>query len=337
MKKRIFIAAILALCAVIAFCACGNTPEATTEASTAPVATDAEYTQSPEIITVENGLEYKSNADGGCTVVRASTELTGDIVIPSEHDGLAVTAIGDEAFDSCAGITSVKLPAGVKTIGQFAFSHCSSLESVTLGKETARIGDFAFFACTSLKSFCVPAENATFVSSGGAIYSVFGDLVAVPATTAGEFTVDNGTYEIAPCAFISCSRITKIVLPETVEEIGDYAFDGCSALTELTLPDSVTAIGEYAFSFCASLEKLAVPAGVAKISDGAFWCCDALKEITLPAGVTEIGEDAFYDCVSLEKIIFGGTLSEWESVEKRDGWNTGTDLTVICSDVAPEE
>lgn len=337
MKKRIIIAAILALCAVLTLCACGDTPEATTETSAPIDTTGTEYTPSPEIITVENGLEYKSNADGGCTVVRASSELTGDIVIPSEYGGLAVTAIGDEAFASCAGITSVKLPAGVKTIGQFAFSHCTSLESVSLGKETDRIGDFAFFDCTSLKSFHVPAENAALFSSGGALYSRLGDLVAVPAATKGEFTVADGTYGIAPCAFISCRNITKIVLPETVEEIGDYAFDGCSALTELTLPDGVTAIGEYAFSFCASLENVAVSAGVAKISDGAFWCCDALKEISLPAGVTEIGEDAFYDCVSLEKIIFGGTFAEWEAIVKGNGWDAGTDLTVICSDVAPEE
>ena len=337
MKKRIFIALLLAACAAFALCACGETAEQTDAIETV-VSTNDEpiYTGEPDKITVENGLEYFTSG-GGCVVLKASKELEGDIFIPSEHGGLAVTAIGDEAFFGCEKITSVTLSDSIAEIGQFAFARCAALKTVALSKETRKIGDFAFFGCASLESFSVPSENAALFSSGGALYSRLGDLVAVPAATKGEFTVADGTYGIAPCAFVSCRNITKIVLPETVEEIGDYAFDGCSALTALTLPDGVTAIGEYAFSFCSSLEKLAVPTNVAKISDGAFWCCDALKEITLPAGVTEIGENALDGCGSLEKVIFGGTFAEWEAIIKGDGWNAGTKFTVICSDVTPEE
>ena len=50
-----------------------------------------------------------------------------------------------------------------------------------------------------------------------------------------------------------------IVIPESitfenskysVTSIGDSAFVGCSSLTSVTIPNSVTSIGDYAFSYC---------------------------------------------------------------------------------------
>lgn len=40
-----------------------------------------------------------------------------------------MTAIGNEAFIECSGLTSATLPAGVTKIGEAAFDHCISLAS----------------------------------------------------------------------------------------------------------------------------------------------------------------------------------------------------------------
>ena len=330
--RRTTIAVILAVCAALTLCACGNDmPAETTEQSTAAT-TAATDVQTP--VTVESALTFSSNGDGeSCTVTAAHASLSGDVKIPSEHGGLAVTAIGKEAFFGCEKITSVTVPSGVTDIGDLAFARCSALEKITLSEDVQKIGEFVFFECGSLKEIAVSTRNQHFKSVGGALYTSLCDaLVAVPAATEGEFTVADGTYEIAPCAFISCSAITKITLPDTIEEIGEYAFDGCSALTEINIPDGVGKIGEYAFAFCTSLESVSLPQSVTKISDGTFWCCDAVKEIALPVGITEIGEYALADCGLLEKIYFGGTLAEWEAVEKAPLWDGGAKYTVICSD-----
>ncbi|MBO4501926.1 MAG: leucine-rich repeat protein, partial [Clostridia bacterium] len=44
-----------------------------------------------------------------------------------------------------------------------------------------------------------------------------------------------------------CSKITAIVIPNSVTSIGCNVFANCSGLTSIVIPDSVTAIGEGAF------------------------------------------------------------------------------------------
>ena len=63
-------------------------------------------------------------------------------------------------------------------------------------------------------------------------------------------TVKYGITSIGDYAFMGCSGLTELTLPNSVRSIGESAFRGCSGLTELILPNSVTSIGNYAFSDC---------------------------------------------------------------------------------------
>ena len=76
---------------------------------------------------------------GGFTYTMAENEaaITGyddasveNLMIPKALDGYAVAAIGDNAFASCADITSVSVPASVTAIGENAFGEADSLERI---------------------------------------------------------------------------------------------------------------------------------------------------------------------------------------------------------------
>ena len=54
--------------------------------------------------------------------------------------------------------------------------------------------------------------------------------------------------------------MSKIVLPDGLEQVGRNAFSGCASLSELSIPDSVTAIGKDAFTGCKTL-TIHAPAG----------------------------------------------------------------------------
>ena len=62
--------------------------------------------------------------------------------------------------------------------------------------------------------------------------------VTVPTTLGGKPVTSIGEE-----AFVDCSGLTSVTIPNSVTSIGDGAFIGCSGLTSVTIPNSVTSIG----------------------------------------------------------------------------------------------
>ena len=62
-------------------------------------------------------------------------------------------------------------------------------------------------------------------------------------------TVPDGITEIGESAFYG-STATKIILPETLEEIRSYAFGNCYNLKEITLPASLKNLEYYIDDTC---------------------------------------------------------------------------------------
>jgi len=96
-----------------------------------------------------------------------------------------------------------------------------------------------------------------------------------------------------------------IVIPETIIDdygmeypvtfIYDYAFMGCSGLTSIQIPNSVIAIGWSAFADCSGLTSIEIPNSVISIGPSAFSNCSSLKSVTSHImDVFETGYEAFY-------------------------------------------
>lgn len=68
---------------------------------------------------------------------------------------------------------------------------------------------------------------------------------------------EDGTYSVTDCyENITKVKIPKKYLGKPVTIIGEDAFADCSRLTNIVIPDSVTSIGNYAFSDCSSLKTV---------------------------------------------------------------------------------
>lgn len=132
------------------------------------------------------------------------------------------------------------------------------------------------------------------------------DSAFVGCTGLTEITIPDTVISIGESAFATCSNLTKITIPETVTSIGNGMFAGCSKLTDVTLPDNITSIGERMFRECSSLTSITLPESVTSIGEGAFISCGKLQEITIPKAVTEIGRGAFEKCFLFESITFSG-------------------------------
>ena len=125
------------------------------------------------------------------------------------------------------------------------------------------------------------------------------------ANIPASVTYSGTTYSVTSIgiyAFLTCSSLTSITIPNSVTSIGGYAFAECSSLTSVTIPNSVTSIGEGAFAGCTGLTSITIPNSVTSIGNYAFALC-GLTSVTIPNSVTSIDEGAFYGCSSLKKIV----------------------------------
>ena len=220
-------------------------------------------------------------------------------------------------------VTDLTLPDSVSNIGEWAFYNYQGLTSVKIGSGVTNIAQTAFNNCPStlFDTTTIPGTRLLdgWVIEG--IQSFEGDL---------ELT---GIRGIADKAFLSCSGLTAVTLPDSVINIGDSAFFGCNGLTTVTIGKNVRHIGVAAFSGCNNLKEVHVanlpawcnstigsfeanplyyahnlyvddellteaiiPDGVTTINSFVFCGCTNLTTVNIPGSVTSIGSNAFYGC-----------------------------------------
>lgn len=196
------------------------------------------------------------------------------------EEGSQLTSIGYRSFYHLYGISSLVIPHAVTTVSAEAFSYCYSLQSVKFESggtsgSSLQLGDDVFRGCTLLESITIPSNRI---------------LKDIP----------NG-------AFIDCSSLSSVNLPNTVETIGDDAFYWCINLPSINLPASLTIIGNRVFFRCEKIKSLNTN-NVERIGDKAFQECVALSDLTIGSKLTSIGEYAFDGCFSLNSLTIPGTV-----------------------------
>ncbi|MBQ8341371.1 MAG: leucine-rich repeat domain-containing protein [Clostridia bacterium] len=257
---------------------------------------------SVQAVTVSNGTRIADYAFEGCASLTAVTLPAG------------IVHIGGRAFFGCRHLTAITLPVGLKTIGGQAFADCVALTSVTLPESLEEIGFEAFADCNSLNHISLPftgrSANDTEYTNFGYIFgasSYVENAVRVPASLR-TVAVTAGNW-IADYAFEGCASLTAITVPANATKIGGRAFFGCENLCSVSLPVGLQSIGGQSFEGCGALTAITVPDHVREIGYGAFADCSALMTITLPfVGNTANSADA-----SHFGYIFGAALPEENS------------------------
>lgn len=99
------------------------------------------------------------------------------------EEGMAITRIGEYAFQNCGALEAIDLPKTLTEIGEYAFYSCSSLTTVEFPEGLETIGEDAFEYCSSLESVYIPTSVETvgsyaFYGTYGTIYVAFSEAEA---------------------------------------------------------------------------------------------------------------------------------------------------------------
>lgn len=279
----------------------------------------------------QDQFTFELNKDSqGYTLTGIVSAASSDIVIPAEHEGLPVTAIGSSAFYAWTDLTSVVVPDSIVSIGSKAFMDCTALKAITLPAQMQEIGSYAFNGCIALERIAIP-EGITEIANNCFDGCTSLERVTLPSTlirikkygfaqckALNDIALPDGMTGIGANAFYSCQSMVSMVLPDSIISIGEYAFHGCTNLKSINLPKGVTKISEYTFGMCQSLTELPINENVTQICANAFSHCHGLVEIHLPEGLKTIKTRAFAQCDNLESVYLGAGLSTLEAYAFQD-------------------
>ena len=284
------------------------------------------------------------------TVANEQATITGvanipsscDLVVPSQVDGITVTAIGDSVCQHNGRVTSLTIPDSIQSIGYMSFYNCYSLQSLEIGAELESLGERVFDSCRQLATITVAAGNAAFTAENNILYDKGKTrFVLVPRTvteveipaavteidaallqqfrglTSLTVAAGNATYSAQDNVLYNADKTLLIIapssltgtfeIPATVTEIGADAFSG-SDVSAVVFPSALRKIGDSAFCSCDSLEAIELPADLDTIGVGAFQSCNGLRGADL-GGVKDIGASAFEWCNSLTAIVIPNTTT----------------------------
>ena len=156
--------------------------------------------------------EYLSNPDPRIEIVKASTSVSGDVVVPSTLGGYPVVSLGAESFYRCSSMTSVTIPDCVTSIGDDAFKRCTALTNVVIGSGVASIGEYAFSTCANLATVYLPAsyDGPTDMFPDNVDIVIYGAPEPVQVTVSFDA---NGAEGDVPDAIV-CEEGSAVTLPD---------------------------------------------------------------------------------------------------------------------------
>ncbi len=230
----------------------------------------------------ENGFDYLVVDSGTGAEIVTYYGLGGDVVIPETLGGLPVVSIqsGAIACQEQTQVTSITLPATLRTFDAYAITGNTSLKTITLQE-----------------------GNSSLKLVDGVLYNAGGtELLLYPAADERTaFAVPAGVRVLGRGAFYGARNLGAVELPNsviTIESAGTNlagVFEGCTSLRAISIPPAVSQIGDYAFMDCTALSKVKFSYSFSKlqIGLGAFLNCPNLKSVNLYSNISEIKAEAF--------------------------------------------
>lgn len=203
-----------------------------------------------------------------------------NLEFPEQYD-----IVRKNQFRGCHFLQNIHFSGGVTRFRAGAFRDCVCLQQIVFPDSLEIIEQNAFSGCSGLES-AVPEQRDRHHPS---------------------------VVSIEKAAFKNCTRLTEVILPNSVAEIGVSAFENCTSLREVSVPCKVETLSSRLFAGCRSLEKVSLSVRNSKggihVADNCFNGCSSLARVEGSRLISRIGNDAFVDCAALKTLPLSSRLT----------------------------
>jgi len=220
--------------------------------------------------------------------------------------------ISNGVFKKCRdlSIEVTVIPDGIHTVGKSycekLFPFCDSVKSVVLPKSVKRIyTGFSGQKELSSLEFGGTMEQWKAVKITDKLWRSGTKLKAVKCS---DGVVELEPYEIKDGVLTKCYfAFEEFSISAGVTEIADEAFIYCSSLEKLEIPESVKKIGKCSFAFCKSLKQIVSKSSEYPCENGLLFSKKTSRllatvcgKVTIPAFIKSLDSFALQNCTEVE-------------------------------------
>ena len=195
----------------------------------------------------------------------------------------------------------------VTQIADSAFMSNRNITRVELPATVTAISSYAFYNCASL---------TTVVLDDSSQLTDIGVSAFMNCTVLENLTLPNGLITIGGYAFMNCESLLEIDVPSSVQSLGSNAFQNTACYNDpARWTDNVLYLGKHLVKANARVAaQYSIKDGTISIGYQAFSECAGLEEISLPNSLLYVERDAFLGANALQSVAYAGTLDGWLAI-----------------------
>lgn len=189
-----------------------------------------------ERMTIGDGVTIGNNLFSDC-------ESLKEVKLPA-----TLTTIPEYTFNKCVSLKKVEFPTGLMSIERYAFEG-SGIEEVVVPETVTKIAG-SFANCKSLKRFVFPKNLETIENSMFRNCELLADItLPTNVKTIGSYAFAGTLFDknelpatvnsLGYNAFENCKQLKEMFIPEGVTSIPEELFMSCTSLTRVVLPSTV--------------------------------------------------------------------------------------------------
>ncbi|MBQ4573289.1 MAG: leucine-rich repeat protein [Clostridia bacterium] len=193
------------------------------------------YFNSSAISITDSDFVYDANDRTGTAIITKYKGNEQEVIIPDTIEEYNVVGINNFVFAHKHSIEKVVIGENIKTIGYGAFANCSLLKEIEISNLNTEYlsANNIIFNKDKTKIICYPSGKT---EQKYVIPNTVKELESYSfsyALNLKEITLSNEMTIIPNDAFLSCSKLETVIIPESVTEIQDRAFDECVSLKQV--------------------------------------------------------------------------------------------------------